>query len=33
MESPSILSSKPLAEENKIDTYKIRYQVNLEEEN
>ena len=33
MESPSVLSSKSLVEENKFDAYKSRYQVHLEEEN
>ena len=33
MGSPSVLSSKPLAEENKFDVYKSRYRIHLEEEN
>ena len=33
MESPSVLNSKPLAEENKFNAYKGRYQVHFDEEN
>ena len=33
MQSPSISSSKPLAEENKFDAYRSRYKIRYEEEN